>query len=82
MIDTVSGFAAPHWQENVGPVVVARADGRPLTVADAGCLWDYFSHLLDQFPAPSRPKLLSQPAFARFVERYNEEQLPGDRASF
>lgn len=82
MINAGSGFAAPEWQENVGPVVVARADGKPLTVADAGCLWDYFCHLLVQFPDSSRPKLLSQPAFARFVERYNKEQLPEDRASF
>jgi len=49
MIETGSGFAKPIWQTNVGSVIVAREDKKPLVENHLEALWSYSSTLLDRY---------------------------------
>jgi len=49
MIKVESGIAAPHWQSEVGTVLMYRADFKDFFVADVWLLWDFFCVVLDDF---------------------------------
>ncbi|KAH7323529.1 hypothetical protein BKA65DRAFT_435441 [Rhexocercosporidium sp. MPI-PUGE-AT-0058] len=48
-IDPNTGFAPPNWQGGIGTVVVAAADGKPLSVPILSAITDYVSDILDAF---------------------------------
>ena len=48
MIEPVNGFAPPHWQSHVGPVVVWQPDGA-VSSHDMALLNDFLSMLLDRY---------------------------------
>lgn len=48
-IDDHTGFAAPRWQMNVGTVVVARLDRKPLSSQHVEGFWMYNDAILDAF---------------------------------
>ncbi|KAJ5046771.1 uncharacterized protein L3040_003998 [Drepanopeziza brunnea f. sp. 'multigermtubi'] len=71
-IDPQSGFAPPHWQGGIGTVVVASADGKPLTVATLSAVTDYVSLILDKFGdgAGAPTAMYSRAKLDSFVARH------------
>ena len=53
MIDADSGFAPPNWQSNIGPVVLWRENGSPVSQDDMCLLNDFLNLLLDMYPEGS-----------------------------
>lgn len=49
MVSADSGFAPPPWQARVGPVLLYRADGLPVSKQHVLLLWNYFNVLMDAF---------------------------------
>lgn len=49
MIEPVSGFAPPDWQDYVGPTIMYKADGSNLTEDDVMVLNDCVSTMLDRY---------------------------------
>ena len=75
-IDADCGFAPTAWQSNVGTVLVARKDRKPLLPQHLEGVWMYCDHILDVFGkgegAPSW--LYNRPAFEQWWEGYCKEQ--------
>ncbi|KAI9052185.1 hypothetical protein LZ554_003545 [Drepanopeziza brunnea f. sp. 'monogermtubi'] len=71
-IDPHSGFAPPYWQGGIGTVVVASADGKPLTVATLSAVTDYVSLILDKFGdgAGAPTAMYSRAKLDSFVARH------------
>jgi hypothetical protein len=74
MIDPISGFAPAEWQMNVGEVILARADKKPLLDRQFDLLHDY-NHLILEFfgddPSIGRAHMTSK-HFARFWKQSAE----------
>jgi hypothetical protein len=64
-IEPQSGFAPEHWQGGIGTVIVASADGKPLSLNVLGAITDYVSIMLDVFGEQGRVP----------TERYNRAAL-------
>ncbi|KAK3299159.1 uncharacterized protein B0H64DRAFT_387499 [Chaetomium fimeti] len=82
-IDPDSGFAPPAWQSNVGTVVVARKDKKPLLQHHLEGVWMYCDYILDLFGEGEGPptRLYSRRAFEKWWGNYCEDQKgsrPGD----
>ncbi|EQL02298.1 ectomycorrhiza-upregulated zf-MYND domain-containing protein [Ophiocordyceps sinensis CO18] len=75
-IDANSGFAPPEWQSNVGTVVVARKDRKPLCPQHLEGVWMFCDYILDLFGEGDGPprRLYNRHAFERWWLRYCEEQ--------
>jgi len=73
MADVKSGLAPPHWQQNVGEVLLMRKDRRNLTRNEVFGLWDFFCKIMDDFGDP-RPPNVNRTYFERWQTQYNEDQ--------
>lgn len=75
-IEADHGFAPQEWQSNVGTVLVARKDKKPLFPQHLEGVWMYCSYILDYFGegegAPRR--LYNRPVFERWWQVYCREQ--------
>lgn len=75
-IDADCAFAPPAWQSDVGTVLVARKDRKPLVPQHLEGVWMYCDYILDVFGkgegAPRR--LHNRPAFEKWWEGYCKEQ--------
>ncbi|KAH6701382.1 hypothetical protein BKA61DRAFT_620634 [Leptodontidium sp. MPI-SDFR-AT-0119] len=71
-IDPHSGFAPAVWQDNVGTVIVARKDRKPLLPQHLWSMFDYCADILERFGngngAPV--KLYNRLAFEKWWQRY------------
>jgi hypothetical protein len=78
MIDPKSGFAPPEFQGQVGPCLVAKADGSPYTELDHGVMHDYLGDLLELYgeDEPVSKSRFTPLAFQTFLRRYFEKN-PG-----
>lgn len=74
-IELESGFAPPAWQSDVGTVLVARQDKKPLLEQHLEGVWMYCDHILDLFGDGDGPPehLYTKPAFEKWWARYAEE---------
>lgn len=72
-IDPQSGFAPDKWQGGIGTVIVAAADGKPLSVDTLGAIVDYVSVILDVFGDEGRVPThkYSRPALDGFLARHH-----------
>lgn len=72
MIDPVSGFAPPEWQDSIGEVIAFRADRKPFTSAHFYAVWDFFCVVLDAYgdgsPAAVRRRYFSPTKFRAILE--------------
>lgn len=70
MINPATGFAPPEWQENVGPVTVARADRKPLSRAQLDIIYEFVSRIVNLFGSSSSGRVprskMDRAAFKRF----------------
>jgi len=48
-IDPEIGFAPAHWQGGIGDVIVANADGSPLSLDTLSAITDYVGDILEAF---------------------------------
>ncbi|KAL1865345.1 hypothetical protein Daus18300_007235 [Diaporthe australafricana] len=76
-IELESGFAPIAWQSEVGTVLVARLDKKPLLPQHLEGVWMYCDHILDLFgDGEGVPrKLYNRPAFEKWWASYVEEML-------
>lgn len=74
-IELESGFAPPIWQSEVGTMLVARLDKKPLLEQHLEGIWMYCDHILDLFgDGGGAPKhLYNRAAFEKWWARYAEE---------
>lgn len=74
-IDLESGFAPMAWQNQVGTVLVARQDKKPLLEQHLEGVWMYCDYILDLFgEGEGAPKhLYNRPAFEKWWKEYAEE---------
>ncbi|KAG4066531.1 hypothetical protein HA402_007167 [Bradysia odoriphaga] len=76
MIDTVSGFASPKWQQ-AGTTLFARKDKKPLTVNHIEALWMFNDDILGAFGdgAHRGHAKMNRDAWNRFWINYKEQQI-------
>ncbi|KAK0701339.1 hypothetical protein B0T21DRAFT_417181 [Apiosordaria backusii] len=55
MRDPQFGTAPDHWREEIGSVLVARKDGKPLLVQHLECLYEHISRIVTILMGGSRP---------------------------
>lgn len=74
-IELESGFAPMAWQSDVGTVLVARRDRKPLLEQHLEGVWMYCDHILDLFGDGDGPPkhLYNRPAFEKWWARYAKE---------
>ncbi|KKY29941.1 putative ectomycorrhiza-upregulated zf-mynd domain-containing protein [Diaporthe ampelina] len=74
-IELESGFAPAAWQSQVGTVLVARQDKKPLLEQHLEGVWMYCDYILGLFGDGAGPPrhLYSRPAFEKWWARYAEE---------
>lgn len=74
-IDPETGFAPEHWQGGIGEVIVASADGKPLSLDTLSAVTDYVSDILDVFGdgegAPRR--MYSRAKLDAYIQNHTEE---------
>jgi len=86
MIELDNGFAPPRWQKNIGPVIVVRADQKPLTDRGLELFWMYADRILDVFGddnGAARARAYYNPErFQSWCRTYREQGMenPGGRA--
>ncbi|KAK0117547.1 hypothetical protein ONS95_011885 [Cadophora gregata] len=70
-INPTTGFAPDNWQGGIGTVVVAAADGKPLSVPVLSAITDYVSEILDAFGDGGVPTArYSKPRLDKFIARH------------
>jgi len=79
-IDADSGFAPPAWQSEVGTVVVARKDKKPLLPQHVEAVFEYCNGILDRFgDGEGAPRALyNRAAFQKSWNRYYEQRKDED----
>ncbi|KAA1471148.1 hypothetical protein DENSPDRAFT_837075 [Dentipellis sp. KUC8613] len=83
MIDPVTGFAPPSWQQNVGTVTVMREDGKPLTPEAIETIWMFCDSLLEDFSDGRQPQQRMNPeGFMEFCESYKSRMVRDGRSDF
>lgn len=70
MIDPVSGFAPPEWQNSIGSVYVARSDRKPLTSEILAAITDYVGEMLDVFGEENPEPIVRRYYDKARLERY------------
>ncbi|KAG4437318.1 hypothetical protein IFR05_007214 [Cadophora sp. M221] len=81
-IDPKSGFAPPNWQGGIGTVVVAAADGKPLSVPVLAAITDYVSEILDAFGDGKAPSTrYSKARLESFIVRHMGMQAEFQRGT-
>lgn len=76
MIDTVSGFASPKWQQ-AGTTLFVRQDAKPLTVNHLEALWTFNDDILGAFGDGARygHAKMKKEKWNQFWNNYKEQQI-------
>ncbi|KAI0042335.1 hypothetical protein FA95DRAFT_1637343 [Auriscalpium vulgare] len=74
MIRPEVGFATARWLKNIGPVIIARADQKPLSIVALEMIWMFCDMILDRFGENRRAPwdMYNRAAFEEFCENYKE----------
>mmetsp|Transcript_52587 Transcript_52587/g.87410 ORF Transcript_52587/g.87410 Transcript_52587/m.87410 type:complete len:232 (+) Transcript_52587:92-787(+) len=77
MIDPVTGFAHPEWQQGIGSVFVARQDKRPLLIAHLEAVWQFADDILERFGDGNvNYKVdMTKKEFLKFFKWYKDRQV-------